>query len=786
MSGPGRLHATYDYLNTRRTPLFVVTALFLIGCIALFLTAPIRSDIAVMFPQGENGQLASDFRLLEESGLSSNIFISIQAGPGATKDDLVAAARMVEDGLPKELVTLMDSRSVNPLKVMDFLLANAPNLVGEADRSRMKALLTPEAIAASLSRAKQELATPQGMAMKNVIRHDPLGLRFILFPRLRTYQNMSNATVSGGYLFSQDYRAILLTGRGNVAMTDADGAKRLVESVDSIRTKLPDNMTASLIGGLAYTHANATTIKRDILVVSSVSLCGLGLIFLLFFRTARVAGVFIAPLIALGAAMGGMGLFHGEVSAIVIGFGSVLIGISIDFSMHVYFALAKHQGSPGEAVQATFKPIMSCALTSCTAFAALYFSGMAGINQLATFAICGLVVAALFSLLVLPHMAGKATFVGKSTPSKSTTQRPGAALGLLTCFLAAALWFGMSIQLDPDLRSIGYEPDDIRQAEQEFKTTWGDMRDKGVIFAKGATLDDALANSERTADLLTDKLPTAKTVSLTPLMPSQTTQATNRRAWADFWTDEQQESVIATIHAEGAKLGFSAKAFAPFEQSFSKTVDDITPDAMREASLGFLIDLLLPNASGHPSVLTLVPDSEQTQALFSPQTEKELGVRFVSNGRMKRGLEAAMKDDIKTFISLSGLGAVLLVGLLFRDVRRAGLAILPAAIGLASVFGVLGALSVPLNLFHITALPLVIGLGIDYGIFLVSRENEQRDLATIPAVRASGLTTLASFGILILGRHPSLHSLGTTVLIGVSAALICALFFMPHLLRRQS
>jgi predicted exporter len=786
MSTPGRLQVAYDFLKGRKALLYGVLAVFLLLCLAIFLTAPIRTDIQVMLPRGEGDRLVKDFALLTESGLSSNVFISVHTEGDATKDDLVAAARLIEKELPTDMVTLMDARSINPLKIMDFILTNAPNLMTDADRQQMRAYMEPASIEKQLKDAKRELATPQGIALKKAIRKDPLGLRYILFPRLKSFQSLSQATVSGGYLFSADQRAIMLTGRSNLSITDAENAARLIDAFDSIRTRLPENTSAELISGLVHTNANASTIKRDILIISLVSLCALGLVFLVFFRTLRVAGVFIAPLIALAAALGGMALFHREVSAIVIGFGSVLIGISIDFSMHVYYGIAKHKGAPGEAVQATFKPILFCTLTSCAAFGALYLSGMPGINQLATFSISGLVIAAIFALIVLPHMSSNASVVNKSTPAKKSAQHPLAALAIFACLLLAALWFGSSIKLDPDLRSIGYVPEEVRQAEQTFNDTWGDVRNNAVIFAKGDSLDQALIRNEQVYTTIRAELPEGKPVSLTPLMPSLKSQSANRKAWQAIWTEDVRQQTLSDIHAAGKPLGFSAKAFTPFERGLNTNPGDITPESLHAASLGFLTNLLMPHSQdAKATILTLIPDSEMVQSVFSPEKEQELGVRLVSNSRLKHTLEIAMRDDIKYFITVSGLAAALLVILLFRNMRRSALAMLPAGLGLAMVFGILSAANTPLNLFHITALPLIIGLGMDYGIFLVNHEVQEVELATLPAVRASGLTTLASFGILILGKHPSLHSLGITVVVGVGTALLCALYLMPHLLRKR-
>jgi len=82
---------------------------------------------------------------------------------------------------------------------------------------------------------------------------------------------------------------------------------------------------------------------------------------------------------------------------------------------------------------------------------------------------------------------------------------------------------------------------------------------------------------------------------------------------------------------------------------------------------------------------------------------------------------------------------------------------------------------------YLAAMFLVLGLGVDYGIFMALGHEKQEELGTRRAVLVSGLSTLAGFGALILARHPALHSIGLTVLIGIAAALPAALFVAPAL-----
>ena len=95
------------------------------------------------------------------------------------------------------------------------------------------------------------------------------------------------------------------------------------------------------------------------------------------------------------------------------------------------------------------------------------------------------------------------------------------------------------------------------------------------------------------------------------------------------------------------------------------------------------------------------------------------------------------------------------------------------------MFGAMAWLGLELNLFNVVASILIIGLGVDYGIFMVCHGQQEQDLASARAVLVSGLTTLVGFGALVLAEHPALHSIGLTVLLGISAAVPTAVLVIP-------
>jgi hypothetical protein len=138
--------------------------------------------------------------------------------------------------------------------------------------------------------------------------------------------------------------------------------------------------------------------------------------------------------------------------------------------------------------------------------------------------------------------------------------------------------------------------------------------------------------------------------------------------------------------------------------------------------------------------------------------------------------------------ALYALGAIaLMVFIHFRSLLCVALSLLPVAIGSTWTMGIMGLAGIPFNPANIMTLPLVIGIGVTNGIHILNRVAEERNASILSkstgkAVLVSGLTALAGFGSLTLGRHQGIQSLGLVMAIGIAACMIAGLTFLPALI----
>jgi predicted RND superfamily exporter protein len=123
----------------------------------------------------------------------------------------------------------------------------------------------------------------------------------------------------------------------------------------------------------------------------------------------------------------------------------------------------------------------------------------------------------------------------------------------------------------------------------------------------------------------------------------------------------------------------------------------------------------------------------------------------------------------------------------FRNAYAALLTLLPLIVGMIWMVGVMVVGGINFNPANIMVLPLIVGIGVAYGIYVVQRYRETHEAtfyskSTGRAVILSALTTMIAFASLLIGAHRGIRSLGLVMTIGVIACLIAALALLPALL----
>lgn len=146
-----------------------------------------------------------------------------------------------------------------------------------------------------------------------------------------------------------------------------------------------------------------------------------------------------------------------------------------------------------------------------------------------------------------------------------------------------------------------------------------------------------------------------------------------------------------------------------------------------------------------------------------------------------------LKSSYEEAARYSLIAIALLVLIHFRSPLCVALALVPVGVGFIWLGGIMGFFGIPLNPANIMTLPLVIGIGVTNGIHILNRFAEEQTpsilaRSTGKAVLVSGLTAIAGFGSLVLGKHRGIQSLGYVMSVGLATCMIAGLTFLPALL----
>ena len=538
--------------------------------------------------------------------------------------------------------------------------------------------------------------------------------------------------------------------------------------------------TLEISGPGAFAVAIRDRTEREMRWIGTADTLGLLLLLGLAYRRWSMPLFGALPLASGGlAGLGAVALLFDGVHGITIAFGFTLIGVAQDYPIHFFSHLRPGQ-SPRASVRALWPTLVTGVASTCIAYATFLFSGVEGLKQLAVFTIAGLGVAAACTRWLLPRLVTPA----RRDPADSRVlarlwrgverlPRPRWTLAAIALLALGVVAFAPGAFWQNDLSRLTPVPpaDLLRDAQLRAELGAPDVR--YVLAVQGADAEAALRTSERLPPVL-QRLRADGVLDGYDLaaryLPSAATQRARQRELPD--TPTLQRSLAEAL----ADLPFRDDAFAPFvdDVAVARAAAPLTAGDLAGTPLELAVSGLLLQGPGHATALVSLTGLHDPGALSAAVAP--LGAQLLDLKQASESLVAQWRVRLLAALAVAALLLAGTVWLALRAPRRVLRVLAPMALATLLILAVLRGLGVELNLFHLVALILAAGLGLDYALFFDhAGDDRQEQLRTLHALIVCSLTTLLVFSLLALSSIPVLRAIGGTVALGVLFNFVLAL-----------
>ncbi|MBL8829046.1 MAG: MMPL family transporter [Planctomycetaceae bacterium] len=635
---------------------------------------------------------------------------------------------------------------------------------------------------------------------------------------------------------------------------DDEGFARGTQAVDKLRAVVAQTqtqhplVTIGLTGLPVMENDEMRESQTSMLWASLLSFGGVAILFIAGFgglRHAIMANLVL--LLAMAWAFGYVTLAVGHLNILSVSFTTTLIGIGIDYGVHYasrYIEVRNQNRDTKDALLRTTvgigPAILTGALTTAAAFFTAGMTSFTGVAELGIIAGGGVLICCVAELIVLPAciLLVDRSGIGLKMPEplaihdwiEPLLENPKRLL-MSTCLFTFVVSLGLG-RLWYDHNLLNLQAQGLESVKLEHKLLKETNQSVWYAVSMSANRDELLARKAKLVEL-----PSVERVEdIVSLLPTdgEVKQPVIARVQQRLANLPERPPLIPVDGPEevGRALGMAQETATAHHLSRTARQLELVRDHLRrlptqdcfallssfqQHMAGDLLSrlyLLRSMATPEPPELSDLPESLVSR--FVGQHDRFLMkiygrgniwdmdalARFVGDvrsvdpratGNPVQAYEASL--DMKSSYERAALYSfIVILSLLFfdfRNVRDTLLAALPLGIGVVQMFGIMGILNIPLNPANMIALPLVLGIGIDYGVHVIHDWRLQRggfsmSPSTTVAVVVDGLTTIVGFGALMIASHQGLQSLGRVLTIGITCCMFTSLIMLPSLLKLTS
>jgi len=792
----------------------LIVALSVLLCVlsALALTRlHLDIDVLSMLPQG--APAFDDFKsFVADFGELDQLVVLIE---GPSEDALHAFADAFAQRLTAlDTVAAVQSR-IDVQQLMDGLLGRyVYNYVPEDDYAELERRLTPAGIDAQIAVDRTMLSAPFDLSAARAIAGDPLGVRRLVAAALAEPFRRLAPNMRDGYLSAADGTAVLLLARPRASAFDTAFSERLMRQVHGAEAEAraavaSTDVRVAYTGSYVYALEDAATLHRDIMRYTLLALVGVLAVFYFGYRNLRILPFVTYPLVVTTLLTFALSLvLFDQLNAVSISFAAILYGLAIDSGIYFYSRLQQERphGDLRSAVTATLAGLglanLAASTTTAAAFFVIGFSCLSAVRQLGFLTALGMVLTTVEFFTLFPALSfllGRASLAraGSLDTPRLARLAAGAAthampVGFTSALLGVALLFAARhVSLDVGLTHLQPRDSQAVRVQDTIAARFGQQNPSGAVLVRYADLEQALIDNEEVARRLTSYRNEGllhSVQSVAALLPSARTQAARLARYNRL----PRAAAIDTLRATLGKYGFVPQPFDAFLAGFAQPREEIVRlDNPELAPLAFLIHQHVRAGAGGYNVATYVtPAAGVSLRTVADRLRRDLpGVQCTVAARslLEEELGVVLRRELRACFVLGLVGNFLLLLFSFGSAGTAIAILAPVVLVIVALFAGMWITGIALDPVNLIVTPLLFGVGVDYGVYLVARARERG--AVHEAVRYVGkavvvtaCTTITGFGFLGLSRFPALSTMGLLAGVGLFLCLALSIVLLPALL----
>ncbi|WP_155599212.1 MMPL family transporter [Zobellia amurskyensis] len=793
----------YRLIARKRLLALSVFLLVVIGLSALVSRIQFEDDITSLIPANEEAQRVQ--KVLKSITFTDKIIISIQKDEKGSVKDLTQYAKDLLDSLEQnqsEFIKNVQGRvnSDDVPKTLDLVYDNLPLFLESTDYPKITEKINSDSINKITAENYRTLISPSGIVAKKTIIKDPLRLSFIALKRLQELGVGDDFKLKNGFLVDQKEENILLFLTPTYGSNETDKNLPFSNALYDLQSKLNETYAnkvhSEYYGAALVAVANAKQIRSDIQFTVSIAMTLLIIILMLFYRKLALPFILFSPtLVGALLSIAFLCILREKISAISLGIGSVLLGVTLDYALHILTHI--RNGNGAESLYKEVAPsILMSSLTTASAFLCLLFLESQALQDLGIFAAVSVLGASVFALLFIPQVySAKKVVSSRRTildriASFDFHQSKWAIIGLVL-FSVISIFTYNKVVFNKDIARLNYETEVLRDARKRLETltdissksiylsTYGN--DTQTVLAQNDSLYNQLKNLEENNKILSFS-------SVGGLIRAKETQQEKIRMWKDFWTSSKIETTKANLIESSKEFGFKPSTFNTFYDLLNTDFKPLEVTDFEPIKSFSLDDYIVHDDNGTTITSLVKVDDDHIDAIRE-SFEGSPNTLLIDRQQVNETFLGNLKNDFNSLIGYSLIVVLFILLLFYRSLSLTVVTSIPIFLTWFLTVGIMGLFHIEFNIFNIIICSFIFGLGVDYSIFITNgllteyRTGENVLHTHKTSILLSVITTIAGVGVLIFAKHPVLYTISTVSLIGILSAAFVAFTVQPLLFK---